>query len=165
MNSYVVLLLAYAQIAATLTGFIGVVFVLGERSDGRLSAKESSAIFHLLYSALGALFLSLVAVLLLVALATNEHLAWRLANALSGVVHSAGAGRLALDARQGQAGFNRASLPAMSIGFTVMTANFVIAAGYQATVEAPVFMFATLWALGITVISFVALLMAGRPTK
>lgn len=165
MNSYVVLLLAYAQIAATLTGFIGVVFVLGERADGRLSTNEASAVFHLLFSALSALFISLLAGLLLVVLETNEDLAWRIANGLSGIVHLVGASRAALETRHGTSGFDRASIPTLAIGFTVATANFVIAAGYHANLEAPVFMVATLWTLGVTVISFVALLMTTRPAK
>lgn len=50
-----------AKVAVTLTGFIGVAFALGRRSEGGLSIHESSAVFHLLYTALGSLFLSLVA--------------------------------------------------------------------------------------------------------
>ena len=48
MSPYISLLLTFAQIAATLTGFTGVVFVLGDRSQGRLNAQDSSALFHFL---------------------------------------------------------------------------------------------------------------------
>ena len=57
MSAYAIVLLAYAQVAATLTGFIGVVFVFAERSR-RLDDDLSSALFHLMYTSLSALFLS-----------------------------------------------------------------------------------------------------------
>jgi len=40
--------------------------------------------------------------------------------------------------------------------------SFVAAAGYFARQEAPIFMLATLWALGVTVIAFVSLLTSAR---
>jgi len=97
MSEYGGVLLTFAQVAATLTGFIGVVFVLAEGPGGLRSIHEASALFHLLFSALGALFLSLFAAVLLAYSAADEHLAWRIANTLSGVIHLLGAGRLALE--------------------------------------------------------------------
>ena len=164
MNSYVVLLLAYAQIAATLTGFIGVVSVLGDRSKGRPDTSESAAVFHLLLSALGALFLSLFAALLLVLLATDEHLAWRIANGLSGCVHLIGASHLAVETWRQENGLQAALVP-IAIGMTTAFASIAAAAGYLPRAEVLVFMLATLWALCITVISFVSLLIAARRVK
>lgn len=57
---YFELLLTSASITATLAGFIGVVCVLGDRSEGNLNTRELSAVFHLLYTAMGVLFFSLV---------------------------------------------------------------------------------------------------------
>jgi|ERR1700689_2019384 hypothetical protein len=97
------MLLAYAQLThyPTLTGFIGLVFVFGERSR-RVSNDRSSALYHLIHASLNALFLSPFAALLLVYLAAEE--------------------------------------------------------------QALIFMLATLWLLGVTVIAFVSLLLSGsRP--
>jgi hypothetical protein len=59
-------------VAATLTGFIGVVFVFGERSH-RLGREQYSALFHLMYSSLSALFISLFAALMLVYLGQQDN--------------------------------------------------------------------------------------------
>jgi hypothetical protein len=93
MSAYAVVLLAYAQVVATLTGFIEVVFVFAERAR-RLDGDLSSALFHLMFASLGALFLSLFAALLLVYSVAEEHIARQICNALSGFIHLLGAGRL-----------------------------------------------------------------------
>lgn len=76
LSMYVNLLLTIAQIAGTLTGFVGVVFILGRRAEGQFSVRERSGVFHLLFTAISALLLSLVLVAALAA--TNENLiTWR----------------------------------------------------------------------------------------
>lgn len=164
MSAYAVVLLAFAQVAATLTGFIGVVFVLGERQRGQLTAYESSALFHLLYSALAALFVSLITTVLLVSSATNEHTAWQIGNGLSGLVHLTGAGRLMVEMRQQKGGIQK-GLAASSIGIATAGVSFVAAGGYLIRQEALVFMLATIWALGVTVIAFVSLLLSAREAE
>jgi hypothetical protein len=123
MSSYVVVLLCFAQVAATLTGFIGVVFVFGERPHGQFDTHESSALFHLLFSALGALFLSLFAALMLVYSAANQHFAWRIANGISGSLHLIGAGRLTLEAWREASGMQRAFV-ASTIGLGTAGGQF-----------------------------------------
>jgi hypothetical protein len=156
MNAYALVLLAFAQVAATLTGFIGVVFVLGERSR-HLNTDESSALFHFLFSALSALFVSLFAALLLVYLALEEHLAWRICNGLSGFIHLIGGGRLAIETLGQKTGIQRAFVTS-SIGLGTAGVSFMAAAGHLTQEEALIFMLATLWTLGVTVIAFVSLL-------
>jgi hypothetical protein len=158
MSAYAVVLLAYAQVAATLTGFIGVVFVFGERSR-RLDDDQSSALFHLMYTSLSALFLSLFAALLLVYSAAEEHIAWQICNALSGFIHLSGAGRLALETL-GHKTEVRSSLITSAIGLGTAGVNFLAAAGYLTREEALIFMLATLWLLGVTIIAFVSLLVS-----
>jgi hypothetical protein len=148
MNAYALVLLAFAQVAATLTGFIGVVFVLGERSH-HLDTDESSTLFHFLYSALSALFVSLFAALLLVYLASEEQLAWRICNGLSGFIHLTGGGRLAIETLGQKTGIQRAFVT--SIGLGTAGVSFMAAAGYLT--QTLTFMLATLWALGVTVIA------------
>ena len=162
MSSYAVILLAYAQVAATLTGFIGVVFIFGERSH-RLGKGQTSALFHFMYASLSALFLSLFGALLLVYLASEEHLAWQICNAASGLIHLVGGGRLALEAAQQRTEVLRSSATS-AMGLGIAAASFAAAAGYLIREEAVIFMFATLWILGVTVIAFISLLVsASRP--
>ena len=163
MSSYAVILLAYAQVAATLTGFIGVVFVFGERSH-RLGKGQTSAVFHFMYASLSALFLSLFAALLLVYLASEEHIAWQICNAVSGLIHLIGGARLALETSRHRTEVLRSSATSvMGLGTAAM--SFAAAAGYLIREEAVIFMLATLWILGVTVIAFVSLLVsASRPT-
>lgn len=156
-GTYGLILLVFAQVAATFTGFIGVVFVLGERQRGALDVHEAQAVFHLLFSALSALFISLLTAILLVYYAGNQHVAWRVGNALSGSIHLVGAGRLALEQRRNLGGMRSASL-AISLGLTVAAISFAAAGGYFIRVDALIFALATLWLLGVTVISFVSLL-------
>lgn len=158
MNQYVVILLAYAEVAATLTGFIGVVFVFGERTR-RFDKKQSSALFHLMYTSLSALFLSLFAAILLVYSPSESHLAWRICNALSGLIHLIGAGRLALETLGRRTEVLSASLTS-AIGLGTAAVSFAAAAGYLPREEALIFMLATLWILGVTVIAFVSLLVS-----
>ncbi|HVN89671.1 MAG TPA: hypothetical protein VMT61_07650 [Candidatus Binataceae bacterium] len=156
-GTYGLILLTFAQVAATLTGFIGVVFVLGERQRGTLDTHEAQAVFHLLFSALSALFSSLLAGILLAYYASDQHTAWRIANALVGAIHFFGAGRLAFEARRNMDGIPRASLM-VALGMTVAGLGFAAADGYFVHEVALLFMLSTLWLLGVTVISFVSLM-------
>ena len=160
----VVILLGYAQIAAALSGFIGVAFVFGERSQGRLSIHDSSAVFHFMFAGLGALFLCLMTAVLLVCYADNESIAWRLANTLGGLMHLLGASRLALETKRGQTGFRSAWI-ASSIGWAAGIVSLLGAAGYLISIENLIFFVATLWTLGVTVISFISLIMSPRAAQ
>ena len=137
MSAYAIVLLAYAQVAATLTGFIGVVFVFAERSR-RLDDDLSSALFHLMYTSLSALFLSLFAALLLVYSAREEHRAWQICNALSGFIHLSGAGRLALETL-GHKTEVRRSLITSAIGLGTAGVSFLAAAGYLTRERKPLY--------------------------
>ena len=158
MSSYAVILLAYAQVAATLTGFIGVVFLFGERSH-HLGKGQTSAVFHFMYASLSALFLSLFAALLLVYLASQEHIAWQICNAVSGLIHLIGGGRLALETYRHRTDVLRSSAASV-MGLGTAAVSFAAAAGFFIREEAVIFMLATLWILGVTVVAFVSLLVS-----
>ena len=70
------ILVAFAEIATGLAGFSGIVIVLGK--EGAWSEREKLAIWALLQSALGAIMLSLLPILLLEGI-TESYLAWRVA--------------------------------------------------------------------------------------
>lgn len=155
------ILLGYAQIAATLSGFIGVVFVAGERSQGQASAHDASAVFHFMFAGLGALFLSLLAALVLVCFSDHENFAWRLLNGVSGAMHLFGGGRLAMETRRAETGLRSARVMS-GIGLAMGLVSWVCAAGYLPRIEHFMFLLATLWTLGVTVIAFISLLMTAR---
>ena len=160
---YTDLLQTFAEVAATLAGFIGVVFVLGRRSEGHLTARESSALFHLLFTALGALFFSLVTPLFLGS-TVDENVVWRVANGASGLYHLLGVGRASLEALRGHFGVPKAFTWMLFSGsYTLIPANFATAAGYFPEVAPIVFMLGLIWFLVVTAVTFVSLLsMGGR---
>lgn len=73
-----------AEVAGALTGFVGVVFVLGKRADRKLSPKERNGLFHLLVGSVGTLMLSIL-VMLLLALMEMDALAWRVSSGMIAV--------------------------------------------------------------------------------
>ncbi len=157
----IIILLGYAQIAAALCGFIGVVFVFGERSQGHLSVRDSSAVFHFMFAGLSGLFLCLLTALLLVCVADHENFVWRLANGLGGLLHVAGASRLALESRRGETGVQRAWVMS-GVGAVAGIVSLMSALGYLLNSGNLVFLLATMWSLVVTVISFISLLMTPR---
>ena len=160
----IIILLSYAQIAAALCGFIGVVFVFGERSQGHLSVHDSSAVFHFMFAGLGALFLCLLTALLLVCVADHENLVWRLANCLGGLLHVGGASRLALETWRDETGVQR-GWAMSSIGAVAGIVSLMSAMGYLLSIGNLIFLLATLWTLVVTVISFISLLMTSRVAR
>ena len=152
-----------AQIAAALTGFIGVVYVVGERSHGRLNTHESSAVFHFMLAGLGTLFLSLFTALLLVCFSAQASVAWQVANAANGLFHFTGASRLAREQWRHESGVRQGYATA-GLGLAAAAASFAAAAGYLPQYSHFILMLGTLWALGVTVISFNSLLMMPRTT-
>jgi len=89
---YVNLLQTIAQIAGTFIGFVGVVFILGRRAEGQISVRERSGVFHLLFTAINALVLSLILIAALAA--TNENLiTWRVGAGVLAAFNFFGASR------------------------------------------------------------------------
>jgi hypothetical protein len=101
----------------------------GERTRDGLDIHESPALFHLLFSALSALFPSLLSATLSMCWPANEHLAWRVANGSSELVHLVVAARLGLETRRQVAGMQRAYV-ASSMRLGTAAASFMAADGY-----------------------------------
>ena len=160
----VFVLLGYAQIAATLSGFIGVIFVFGERSQGRLSIHDASAIFHFMFAGLGALFISLVTALSLVCFPGSEGLVWRLANGVGALMHIGGAGRLALESKRGETALRGGRMVSVC-GLVAGTFSLLGSAGPLSGIGNFVFLLSTAWTLGVTVVSFVSLLTSARASE
>ncbi len=73
---YVEIVKTIAEIAGGLVGFVGIVFILGRRSERKLTIYEKNGLFHLLIGSVGTLLLSIV-IMILVASIENVDLAWR----------------------------------------------------------------------------------------
>ena len=65
-----------AEVAGALTGFVGIVFILGNRAGRKLSARERSGLRHLLIGSVGTLLLAVLSMVLVTAL--DPALAWRI---------------------------------------------------------------------------------------
>ena len=74
---YVEILKTIAEIAGGLVGFVGIVFILGRRSERNLTTYEKNGLFHLLIGSVGTLLLSIV-LMILVASIENTDTAWRI---------------------------------------------------------------------------------------
>jgi len=74
---YIEIVKTMAEIAGALVGFVGIVFILGRRSERKLTVYEKNGLFHLLIGSVGTLLLSIV-IMILVAAIENADLAWRL---------------------------------------------------------------------------------------
>jgi hypothetical protein len=59
------LLSTIAEVVVTLAGFSGVIFALGNRSGGKLTAKVESGLTHMLLTSFGPVLISLFALALL----------------------------------------------------------------------------------------------------
>lgn len=79
-----------AEVAVALTGFTGIVAILGRRAGGEWSPLELLRLRMLLETSLGVVFLSLIPVLLLT-LRISQGSLWRVSNALQGLIHLGGA--------------------------------------------------------------------------
>jgi len=153
------LLNTFALVAATLTGFIGVVFVLGRRAEGQLSMHEASAVFHLLYAALGALFLSLVAGIFLI-IAEEQVLIWRILNGVCGLYMLLGVGVGTAEEIQGKFGIPPKAIvwPLFISVYISIGVNFVLAAGHLLGLASLVFLLDIVLLLLVTTIMFLSLL-------
>lgn len=154
-----------AEVAATLAGFIGVVFVLGRRSERPLSSKERSALFHLLFTSVGALFLSLGQVVALEA--TRDSVwEWRIANAIAGVYHLIGLLKATAEVRRGVHGLVPVlGHPLKAGSYLIITGQFLVLAGFGTRHAPLLFVVAMIWLLLVSVGSFVSMLASPRAAE
>lgn len=158
---YASFLQTIAGIAGTLVGFVGIVFIFGQRTERRLEGRESSGLFHLLWGALGALFQSL---LMLIALAEfgDELSVWRAACGIT-ALHIA-VGMIKVHFFERPTGANRLQ-PVIRRGLSVFAAcvlalNVVAAAGAAAPAARAAFALAMVLALTVSITYFLAMLTA-----
>ena len=156
------LLQTIAEIAIALTGFTGVVAVLGERARGKWRAVDLFRFNNLLTNSIGALFLAFVPILIH-KLGVSEVTAWRLSSGLAaayiliGFVRGLSIRRLPQDE---QVEIHRPVLGALvaiqAAVFSLLIAN---ALGVAYSGESGPFLVGLVWLLAFSAFQFVRLLL------
>jgi hypothetical protein len=124
------LLHTIAEVAITLAGFSGVVFILGNRSEGRFTQTERNGLFHLLLTSCGNTVVALVVAAILAGSA-DETVAWRTGCGLVGVFVLFGAGRAMAEEKRGEHSLPRfVAWPIPVFAILLALANVVIASGF-----------------------------------
>ena len=121
---------AIAAVGVAIAGFSGVVFVLGDRAGRPLTAEEKNGLFHLLYTSLGPVIISLVLHALLSS-GVNEIGVWRAGCGITGIHTLYGASRALWETRGNTANW-RGDLGQIAIVGAIVLglANLVVAAGF-----------------------------------
>ncbi len=152
------LLYTIAQVAVTLAGFSGVVFVLGARAEGQFSRTERNGLFHLLLTSCGNALVSLIVAALLVG-SSDEIIAWRIGCGIAGIFVLFGATRAMLEQRRGEHSLPKfIAWPIPGIAMILAVANVLIAAGFFVS-QAHIFCISLLiYLLLVSVLYFASLL-------
>ena len=148
-----------AEVAVTLAGFSGVIFALGNRSGGKLTASEESGLMHMLLTSFGPVLISLFALLMLNSgLAVDQ--AWRISCGVAGVFCFTGSTKAMIDEVKGRHSLLPKFLAwAAPIGAQMLgAANIVVAFGYYVEKANTVLAAALIYMLLVSIFSFVSLL-------
>lgn len=150
----------FAQVAATLVGFTGVVFAIGSFSQGGLSPAERHGLLHLLVPAAIVLFLSLLPMVVSNG-AEPGPLFWRAFNGLLGGVHLltlADATRSVLSRQVPEP--IPIHIGMVVIGYTTVVANFIVVLGFISELAVLVYLISLLWFLVVSVTQFMLLILS-----
>ena len=148
------ILYTLAQIAVALTGFTGIVAVLGHRNQGSWSPGERLQLRTLVETSLTVLFASLAPVLLFIVF-KSEPVAWRGANAVLGLLHLSNLAAFLWRARNAKATTSQKSL--LGLGVATITAHFLAVLAVLPWVV-PIFILGLIQQILIAALNFVLLL-------
>ena len=105
------------------------VFILGNRAEGRFTQREKNGLFHLLLTSCGNTIVALTIAAILAGSA-DETLAWRIGCALVGAFVLFGASRAMVEEKRGEHSLPRfIAWPIPLIAVVMAVANVLIAAG------------------------------------
>ncbi len=154
-----------AEVAVALTGFTGIVAVLGRRAGGEWSPLEWLRLRMLLEASLAVLFLSLLPVLLST-LRPSQGSLWRVANSAQVVVHLGGALLLVLRVSRlepsqwpSEERWLTALLAPLSLVIILVQAGAVL--GLLPGVASFVYLLGLMYLLALAALHFVLLLLPG----
>ena len=142
------------EVAVALTGFTGVVAVLGHRSQGEWSPAERLQLRTLVETSLTALFASFLPGLLLAA-EMSDPVTWRLANGTLGALHAANFIAFARRAKNAETTPSQRALIVLGI-MTVLA--HALAALDVVPLHAAIFVFGLIQQLFVASLNFVLLL-------
>ncbi len=146
-----------AEVAITLTGFIGLILVFQRRRDSSYAKADANTMFHLLAGSLCVLGLSLLPLLLQPAF-EDSLTVWRICNPLMGIFQAIGATRGLLEYWRGET-----TLPFKAVvilapgGYLLFAMAFAIALGYLPSFAALVYLLGIGWILVVAITSFISL--------
>jgi hypothetical protein len=152
-----------AEVSITLAGFIGVILVFQRGDRSTWHSSEKNTMFHLLYTSLGVLGLSLLPLLIQPAFSESTTI-WRICNPILGFIHMTGSWRAVREARRGEISVPVPAVIVLSGGSTAFQALTIsIALGYFPDFAALVYLTGLGWLLAVAVASYVTLLFRGAP--
>lgn len=152
-----------AEVSITLAGFMGVILVVQRGGRSTWHNSEKNTMFHMLYTSLSVLGLSLLP--LIIQPAFKESITvWRICCPVLGLVHLVGSFRAALESRKGDIsmpGYLVFILSGGSLAFQSLT--IAVAFGYLLNFAALVYLTGLAWLLTVAVASYAILLFRGGP--
>jgi hypothetical protein len=158
------LLSTIAEVAVTLAGFSGVIFALGNREGGKLSAKEESGLTHMLLTSFGPVLISLFALLLLKSSLEDDQ-AWRISCGAAGIFCFTGSTIAMFDELKGRHSLPKIIAWAAPIGAQLLgAANLAVAFGYQVEMASVILESALIYMLWISITYFISLLKQEQAT-
>lgn len=159
------LLSTIAEVAVTLAGFSGVIFALGNRAGGTLTAKEESGLTHMLLTSFGPVLISLFALLLLSSTLESD-LAWRISCGLAGVYCFTGSTKAMFDEVNGRHSLPKILAWVAPIGSQLIgVANLAVALGYCVEIANVALETALIYLLWISITYFFSLLKQDHATS
>ena len=152
------LLFTIAEVAVTLAGFSGVVFILGRRAQGQFSESEKNGLFHLLFTTCGNMIVVLI-VAACIQFSVNEILAWRIGCLMMGLFVLAGASKAISEERRGEHSLPKPlAWPVPIVALLLATANLMVSAGVAVGYAAAACISLSIYLLFVAVAYFASLL-------
>lgn len=152
-----------AEVSVTLAGFIGVVLVFLHRGRDAWTQGERNTIFHLLFTSLSALGLSILPLVVQLAV-HSEYWLWRICTPVLGIVHLWGALRASTEFLHGKIAMPTPVVITLATGSTTIIALIALVTfGYLAGLAALTYLLGVSWLLLVAVCAFVSLLFRGGP--
>ena len=159
------LLYTIAEVAVTLAGFSGVVFILGSRSQGKFSVAEKNGLFHLLFTTCGNMLVVLI-VAACIEFSVDKLTAWRIGCVLMALFVLVGASKAISEERRGEHSLPKPlAWPIPIIALILASANLLMAAGVSVE-DAPVACISlSIYLLFVAVYYFASLLVPAAEGK
>ena len=155
-----------AEVSITLAGFMGVILVVQRGDRNTWHSSEKNTMFHLLYTSLGVVGLSLLP--LIIQPAFNESITvWRICCPVLGIVTFVGAFRSVLENRRSDISVPSFMIYVLSSGGTILfpVLTFAVAFGYFLNFAALVYLTGLGWLLMVAVATYATLLFRGAPEQ